>query len=324
MWVTPTSGSTSCGRPAASSADDSCSVWAATTLSSARPWISSSGRVSSAGERQQRAGVVDVGPCVRVAEVALGVVGVVEPPLGDRRAGDGGVEDVGPAQHGERGEVAAEAPAADGRPGRGRARGCSLGGRVQARRSGPRAPALARSRWTARSHSEPRPGVPRPSTTTTAKPWSANHCDARWALCDCTTRWACGPPYGSRSTGQRRAVVVVGQQHRGGQPALADANEIVTFGAHERRLGERRELDAVERRPTARPARPSVAVRTTTVPPPAATACTPGSSVSASSVPSAVRRQTWIDVASSIGLAVNTITVAVDGRPRRAPGGRAG
>ena len=114
MWVMPTSGSTSCGRPAASSADDSCSVWAATTLSSARPWISSSGRVRPVGQRQQRVGVVDVGLLVGVAEVALGVVGVVEAPLGDRRAGDGGVEDVGPAQHGERGEVAAEAPPADG------------------------------------------------------------------------------------------------------------------------------------------------------------------------------------------------------------------
>ena len=44
------------------------------------------------------------------------------------------------------------------------------------------------------------------------------------------------------------------------------------------------------------PGSASVAVRTTTVPPPAATACTPGSSVSASSAPSGVRRQTWIDV----------------------------
>ncbi len=66
------------------------------------------------GERQQRVGVVDVGLLAGIAEVALGVVRVVETPLGDRRAGDGGVEDVGPAQHGERGEVAAEAPAADG------------------------------------------------------------------------------------------------------------------------------------------------------------------------------------------------------------------
>ena len=52
----------------------------------------------------------------RVAEVALGVVRVVQPPVGDRRAGDGGVEDVGAAQHGQRGQVAAEAPAPDRHP----------------------------------------------------------------------------------------------------------------------------------------------------------------------------------------------------------------
>ena len=33
-----------CGRPAASSADENCNVCAATTLSSARPWIRRSGR----------------------------------------------------------------------------------------------------------------------------------------------------------------------------------------------------------------------------------------------------------------------------------------
>ena len=39
---------------------------------------------------------------------------VVQRPVGDGRAGDGGVEDVGPAQDGEGGQVAAERPAADG------------------------------------------------------------------------------------------------------------------------------------------------------------------------------------------------------------------
>ena len=49
-------------------------------------------------------------------EVALGVEGVVERPVGHRRAGDRRVEDVGPAQHGQCGEVAAERPAADRHP----------------------------------------------------------------------------------------------------------------------------------------------------------------------------------------------------------------
>src|SRR5580693_3303219 len=44
MWVAPASGSTVCGRPAPSSAADNRNVLATTTLSSARPWTSISGR----------------------------------------------------------------------------------------------------------------------------------------------------------------------------------------------------------------------------------------------------------------------------------------
>src|SRR5271166_6352952 len=46
IWVTPESGSTLCGRPAASSAAENRRLCATTTLSSARPWMSSSGLVS--------------------------------------------------------------------------------------------------------------------------------------------------------------------------------------------------------------------------------------------------------------------------------------
>ena len=70
------------------------------------------------------------------------------------------------------------------------------------------------------------------------------------------------------------------------------------------------------------PGSASVAVRTTIVPPPAATVWTPGSSVSASSCPSGVRRQTCSTVASSIGLARNTHAGTVDASRRRAPAGR--
>ena len=114
MWVTPTSGSTSCGRPASSSADESCKVCAATTLSSASPWISSNGRRSVGGVGEQRAGVVGLGAIGRIAEIPLGVVRVVQAPLGDGRTGDRRVEHVGSAEHGQRREVAAETPAADG------------------------------------------------------------------------------------------------------------------------------------------------------------------------------------------------------------------
>ena len=88
------------------------------------------------------------------------------------------MEHVGPAQDGERGQVAAEAPPADGDAAQVEPR--ILGGeREQAvdlvlqHRVGQvavdrRAPTRCRG-----------PGVPRPSITTTAKPWSANHCEVR-------------------------------------------------------------------------------------------------------------------------------------------------
>ena len=200
MWVTPTSGSTSCGRPAASSADDSCSVWAATTLSSASPWIEQQRPGQLGGQRQQRAGVVDVGLLGRVAEVALGVVRVVQPPLGDRRAGDGGVEHVGPAQHGERGEVAAEAPAADGDPLEVE-HGVLLGGAVQRRRPGRRARASRGRGGRPAPTPSPGPACPGRRRRRRRSPGRRTTATARWALCACTTRWPCGPPYGSSSTG---------------------------------------------------------------------------------------------------------------------------
>ena len=118
MWVTPDSGSTECGYPAASRADDSRSEWATNTLSSASPWMISSGRTRVAHRpfRIVDDGAHRVGGGIArgVTQVALGVVRVVEPPVGDRRARDPGVEHVRAAQHGERGQVAAERPAAHG------------------------------------------------------------------------------------------------------------------------------------------------------------------------------------------------------------------
>ena len=52
----------------------------------------------------------------------------------------------------------------------------------------------ARSPRTARSKTGPRPGVPRPSTTSTANPWSANHCEVWNRASARCTRWAWGPP----------------------------------------------------------------------------------------------------------------------------------
>src|SRR5674476_1262930 len=116
MWVTPDSGRTVCGRPAASRAEDRRSVWATLTLSSASPCTSISGR-EHGRVRDEGAAVVRLRILVGVPEVALLVVGVVKPLVGDRRAGDGDVEDIGPAQDGKRGEVAAKGPTPYANPG---------------------------------------------------------------------------------------------------------------------------------------------------------------------------------------------------------------
>ena len=172
---------------------------------------------------------------------------------------------------------------------------------------------MARSWCTARSHAEPRPGVPRPSATTTAKPWSANHCEARWALCGLHDARAVRPAVRVEQHRQRRAVVVAGQQHGGGDAALAGERQRGRRRAAPASAASLAQLDAVERLPLrarlgerrrahddraaaggdarARPARRS-----------APRACRPAS-----------RRQTWIDVASSMALAVNAMPGAVDG-----------
>ena len=186
-----------------------------------------------------------------------------------------------------------------------------LGGALRARRPGPRAPA-----WRGRG-GRPAPTPTRaracparrrrrrrsPGRRTTATP--------RWALWARTTRLRVRAAVGVEQHRQRRAVVVGGQQHGGGD---AGARRGTTGGRRRAPTG----VAACDASSTpssvshCAPGSASVAVRTTTVPPPAATACTPGSSVSASSSPSGVRRQTWSTVASSIGLARNTIAGAVD------------
>ena len=87
-------------------------------------------------------------------------------------------------------------------------------------RPGRRAPGWARSPWTARSHALPRPGVPRPSATTTAKPWSANHWEREEQVArpqDALAVRAAVRVERGRAAG-RRARCPRGQQHRGGQP----------------------------------------------------------------------------------------------------------
>lgn len=60
-------------------------------------------RLDPFGIIQERTALVGVSGVIWVTQVAFGVVRVVQPPVRDRRARDGGVEDVRAAQHGERG-----------------------------------------------------------------------------------------------------------------------------------------------------------------------------------------------------------------------------
>ncbi len=61
----------------------------------------------------QRGALVSGPLVVRVAQIALRVVRVVEPPVRDRGARDRGVKHVRPAQDRQRGQVSAEGPAPD-------------------------------------------------------------------------------------------------------------------------------------------------------------------------------------------------------------------
>ena len=192
---------------------------------------------------QQRGLRIHLRLIVRVAEVALGVAGVVQPPVGDRGARHRGVEHIRAAQHGQRGQVAAERPAADRDPAGVQVRVADSAAAWRASTwsssTGP-----ARSCQTSRSHSGPRPGVPRPSATSTAKPCSASHWEVRNAPCAESTRCACGPPYGSSRTGSR---AVPGWCQDGNSSGAADLpgprrEQVRVRDRHVRRLGQHGDL----------------------------------------------------------------------------------
>ncbi len=117
MWVTPLSGSTSCGAAGLQQRGGQPQGVRHhhVVVGQAVQDQQRTGQLGRVGE--QRVALVDLRRLVRVTEVPLGVEGVVEPHVGDRSAGDGGVEHVRAAQHGQRGQVAAERPAADPHPG---------------------------------------------------------------------------------------------------------------------------------------------------------------------------------------------------------------
>ena len=101
------------------------SVCAATTLSSAIPWISSSGRVRLAASVMVEQRLVSFRVLLRQAEEPLPPVRVVQPLIVRGGPGDGGVEHVGPADHGDGRERPAVGPAADPDPPRSRSGNCA-------------------------------------------------------------------------------------------------------------------------------------------------------------------------------------------------------
>ena len=147
----------------------------------------------------------------------------------------------------------------------------------------------------------PRPFTPRPSTTSTANPWSANHCDMRCAPAAFSTRAPCGPPYGSISTGSgpsgsrppgRNSAArssrspSVRKRGRGSIALVSETSSIVP-------------TDSPERHTVATDFTPcGVAETRTSVPPPSAPECSPGSSDSRTGPPSGVQRHRWISVGS--------------------------
>ena len=142
----------------------------------------------------------------------------------------------------------------------------------------------ARSPRTARSNAGPRPGVPRPSATTTAKPWSANHWLVRCAPRAATHALGVRAAVGVHQHRQRRARLVPRrQQQRGAQRPLAGAVQ-GDPGLNAGRLGVRgdRPLDPARRRATVVtvPSASSVLpARRRSVPPASRPPCTPGSGV---------------------------------------------
>ena len=132
------------------------------------------------------------------------------------------------------------------------------------------------------SHSGPRPGVPRPSAITTAKPHSANHCASQNQPCLArVTSCLDGPLYGFISTGSFR---VPGVCQDGSSravrisrwPALSQVIRGVISGS-----AARDAITAAGRptRDTVIAAPASVRETRTSVPPAAQPVCTPGAAL---------------------------------------------
>ena len=161
-------------------------------MSSAEPWTSSRSALSCPAFRSGRARLVALGVRLRRPHVALGVDRVVVLPVGDRRPGDGGAEDVGGVRDRVEGQVAAVGPPRDADP------------RRVDERQGPQVldpgelvleldPARGRG-GSALSKAVPRAAMPRLSSDQTRKPRLAS----RWAKGEAAaqafvTVWACGP-----------------------------------------------------------------------------------------------------------------------------------
>jgi methylase of polypeptide subunit release factors len=253
---------------------DSCSVCAATTLSSARPWISSSGRV---GRRRAAAGtgLVLLGggrPDRRGSARCSGCrTGATRSPA--RRRSRRGTRRVDAARRARRGSRRSSSPG--WRPGRGRAPGTSSATAWSAStwssRVGP-----ARSPCTARSHRCPGQGCHdrrrRHGEALVGEPLRR---EVRVVGLHHAQR--VGSAVGVEQHRQRRAVVIEppGSSTAAGQLAVADGEELhvrLTSGVSANEAISWGPPGLYDRR---RPGRSSVAVRTTVVAPPTAAPWTP-------------------------------------------------
>ena len=107
---------------------------------------------------------------------------------------------------------------------------------------------MARSWWTARSHAEPRPGRAPPVDDDDGEALVGEPLRGEVGVVRLHDARAVRTAVRVEQHGQRRAVVVVGEQHGGGQAALA-AERQPDVGAHRRRGRVRAQLDAVQRLP---------------------------------------------------------------------------
>ena len=235
------------------------------------------------GEREQRAGVVDVGlrRSGRRGSARCSACRTAATRSPARRRWRRGRRRGGAARRARRGSRRSSSRGWR----RGRGRGTPSSAAACSRASiWSSSTAVARSRWTARSHVGAAPGRAPPVGDDDGEALVGEPLRRRGGRCATARRaGACGPPYGSSSTGSGEPSWSWGSSTAVAMPARRRRTSIE---ASARRFGvaasdvSSTPSSVVPLHAAARRASPCAS---TTVPPPAAAVCTPGSSVSAAS-----------------------------------------